>query len=113
MIKFDSRFSPMDEKEVTAYVQQQMVDLGPHLDEKSSLQVRLTKLKNGFEVELTAYQPEGEVQTVGRDTDLFDAIRNAKDGLLHYFVEIEDELHPHERDEKINHLLRNGNIYLH
>lgn len=113
MIKIDNLDPQIDEKEVTAFIQQQMVDLAPHLNEKAALQIRLIKREEGFEVELTAYQEEGEIQTIGFNDDIYDAIRNAKEGLLEYFVTIEDELNPHLRDEKINYLSRHGNLYLH
>jgi len=113
MIKIDNLDPQIDNKEVAAFIQQQMVDLGPHLDSKSSLQVRLVKLKQGFEVELTAFQEEGEIQTIGRDDDIYDAIRYAKDGLIDYFVEVESEINPHLRDDKINYLSRHGSLYLH
>ncbi len=114
MVKIDSKYLNINEKEFTAYIQQQMADLQPHLTDKASLQVRLTEVGKGqFEAEVTAFQEEGEVQTIGRNSDPFDAIRNAKDGLLEYFVEMEAELNPHLRDQKINHLARNGNLYLH
>ncbi|MEM7646732.1 MAG: hypothetical protein AAF203_07485 [Pseudomonadota bacterium] len=109
----DNLDADMNEREIAAYVQQQMVDLTPHLEEKTALQMRLTKRKEGFEAELTATSEEGEIQTIGWDKDICDAIKNAKEGLLEYFVEVEAEQNPRERDEKINHLSRNGNLYLH
>lgn len=114
MVKIDSKNMKINEKEFTAYIQQQMADLQPHLADKSSLQVRLTEVGKGeYEAEVTAYQEEGEIQTVGRHKDPFDAIRNAKEGLLEYFVEMEAEMNPHLRDQKLNHLAQNGNLYLH
>lgn len=113
MIRIHSKGAAIDEKEVTAYIQQQMVELTPHLKEKSALQVKLTKKKEGFEAELTAYQPEGEVQTVGFNKDVYHAIRNAKEGLLEYFVEFEEAMNPLEREEKIKYLSKHGNLYLH
>lgn len=113
MIKIDGFDAKIDEKEVTAFVQQQMVDLTPHLSDKSALQVRLSKRGKGFEVELTAFQEEGEIQTVGFNDDLFDAIRNAKEGLMNYFVEVEDEMNPHLRESKIDYFSKHGSLYLH
>lgn len=113
MVKIDSKIAQIDEKEITAYIQQQMMDLTPHLEEKSALQVRLTQLNDGFEAELTAYQPEGEIQTVGRNPSIFEAIRYAKEGLIDYMVEVEENLHPHLRDDKIELISRHGNLYLH
>ena len=113
MLKIDANASALSEKEIAAYVQQQLVDLGPHLDEEVALQMKLTQVETGFEAELTASTEEGEVQTVGCHEDIYDAIKNAKEGLLAYFVEVEAEINPRLRDEKINHLARNGNLYLH
>ena len=113
MVKIDSQDAKIDQKEVTAYIQQQMADLAPHLTEKASLQVRLIQKKEMYEAEVTAYEEESEIQTVGIDSDVFDAIKNAKEGLLEYFVEVESELRPHERDEKINYLSKHGSLYLH
>lgn len=113
MIQIDAKGATIDEKEVTAFVQQQLMELADHLSDKSSLQVRLTQRKDGFEAELTAFEEEGEIQTVGRHKDIFDAIRNAKEGLLDYFVEVEDQLNPRRREDKINFMSRNGNFYLH
>ncbi len=113
MIKIDTTGTPIDEKEVTAFIQQQMMDLAPHLRDESSLQVRLTQKRGEFQVELTAFEQEGEIQTVGRHKNMFDAIRNAKEGLIEYFVAVEDENNPQLRDEKINFLSRHGNLYLH
>lgn len=113
MLKIDSSRTGYDEKEVTAYIQQQMMDLEPHLEEKTSLQVRLVDIGDEFEAEVTAYVPEGEIQTIGRNANIFDAIRFAKEGLIEYFVAVEDEMNPHDRDAKINHLSRHGNLYLH
>ena len=48
-------------------------------------------------MELTALEEEGEIQTIGRHKDLFAAIRNAKEGLLQYFVETESLINPHLR----------------
>jgi ribosome-associated translation inhibitor RaiA len=113
MIKIDALDTQIDEKEVTAFIQQQMVDLGPHLSEKASLQVRLVKIQETFEVELTAYEEGGEVQTIGRHHDVFDAIRTAKEGLIEYFVEVENELNPQLREDKISYMSRHGSLYLH
>jgi ribosome-associated translation inhibitor RaiA len=113
MITIDSKNLKIDEKEVTAYIQQQMLDLGPHLADKSALQIRLTQKKKGYEAELTAYNASGEVQTVGWNENIFDAIKFAKEGLLEYFVEIQNEIHPQLRDEKIKHISTHGNLYLH
>ena len=113
MVKFDSKSAQIDEKEVTAYIQQQMVELKAHLEEKDSVQVRITQVGSEFEAEVTAYQEEGEIQTIGRHPSPFDAIKHAKEGLIEYFVEVEEELNPQMREEKINHLSRNGNLYLH
>jgi len=113
MIKINAKDLQIDEKEVSAYIQQQMMDLSPHLEEKSALQVRLTQVDKGFEAELTAFREEGEVQTIGWHEDIYDAIKNAKEGLLEYFVEVESENNPRDRDNKINHIHRHGNLYLH
>ena len=113
MIKIDALDAQIDEKEITAFIQQQMVDLAPHLSEESALQVRLVKQKDGFQVELTAFEDEGEIQTIGYNSDIYDAIRNAKEGLLTYFVEVEDARNPHLREEKINLLSKQGSLYLH
>ncbi len=113
MIKIESSSEMIDQKAVTAYIQQQMVELQPHLHEKSALQVKLVQLKNGFEAQLTAIEEEGEIQTIGRHADLYDAIRNAKEGLLDYFVAAEDELNPRLREEKLNYMSKHGNLYLH
>jgi ribosome-associated translation inhibitor RaiA len=113
MVKFDADSLAVDQKEVTAFIQQQMLDLAPHLDEKSALQIRLKQVKNGFEAELTASQKEGEIQTVGWHEDIYSAIRNAKEGLLQYFVEVEEQLNPMLREEKIKYLRQHGSLYLH
>jgi len=113
MIKMDKLGEKIDKKEVAAFIQQQMVELAPHLDEKSALQIKLTQVRNGFEAELTATQLEGEIQTIGWNEDLFDAIKNAKEGLLQYFVDAEDFMNPQLRDEKIKYLSQHGNLYLH
>ena len=113
MLKIDTNGTTLNEKEVTAYIQQQMVDLAPHLEEKSALQVKLSQKNQIFEAELTAYHEEGEIQTVGLNKDLFDAIKNAKEGLLQYFVEVEASVNPRLRDEKIKLLSHKGNLYLH
>ena len=113
MVEFDSDAQQIDQKEVTAYIQQQMMDLKPHMAEKDSLQVRITQVGGEFEAEVTAIQEAGEVQTIGRHPDPYNAIRHAKEGLIEYFVEVEAELNPREREEKLNHLSRNGNLYLH
>lgn len=113
MIKLENLDAQFDTKEVTAFIQQQMMDLTPHLTEKSSLQVQLVKKEEDFEVELTAYQEEGEIQTIGRNHNLFEAIRDAKEGLIEYFVEVEYELNPHGRDDKISYLSQHGSLYLH
>ncbi len=113
MFRIDSNTTQIDEKEIAAYIQQQMVDITPHLVEKSALQIKLTQRKEGYEAELTAFQPEGEIQTVGYNKDIYHAIKNAKEGLLEYFVEFEDAMNPRQREEKIKHLARHGNLYLH
>ena len=116
MLKIDTKDTngtSFNEKEVTAYIQQQMIDLAPHLKDKSALQVKLSQKNQVFEAELTAFQEEGDIQTVGLNKNLFDAIRNAKEGLLQYFVETEATINPHLREEKIQHLSHHGNLYLH
>lgn len=113
MVKIDSERTKLSEKEVSAYIQQQMIDLKPHLHEEDALQVKLTEIGEEFEAEVTAIQQEGEIQTIGRHSDPFDAIRHAKEGLIEYFVEVEAELFPQEREEKINILTRNGSLHLH
>lgn len=113
MVKIHTNEAGIDEKEISAYIQQQMVDLTPHLEEKSALQIKLKKIGDGFEVELTAILNQGEIQTVGWNENIYHAIRNAKDGLLEYFVHVADEENPNQRDEKINYLSRHGNLYIH
>ena len=113
MLKIDAQGTTINEKEVTAYIQQQIVDLAPHLEDKSSIQVKLSRKNRVFEAELTAYHEEGEIQTVGLNKDLFDAIKNAKEGLLQYFVELEALNNPHIREEKIKLISEKGNLYLH
>lgn len=113
MIKIDALDANIDEKDISAFIQQQMADLTPHLSDKAALQIRLIKKDKGFEVEITAFEEEGEVQTIGFHDDLYGAIRNAKEGLIEYFVEVEDALNPTARDAKINHFSRQGNLYLH
>ncbi len=113
MIKIDALDAQIDEKDISAFIQQQMVDLAPHLTAESALQIKLVKRDQGFEVELTAFEAAGEIQTIGFNDNLFDAIRNAKEGLLEYFVEVEDALNPKARDEKINLLSKHGSLYLH
>ncbi len=113
MIKIDANDPQIDEKAISAFIQQQMVDLAPHLSNEAALQIKLVKKDGGFEVELTAYEEAGEVQTIGFHMDLYDAIRNAKEGLLEYFVEVEDALDPKARNEKINLLSKHGSLYLH
>lgn len=113
MIKLNTNDAQIDEKEVTAYIQQQMAELTPHLEEQTAVQVKLTPVDDGYEAEVTAHHPDGDVQTIGWHEDLFDAIKNAKEGLLEYIVETEDEMNPRLREEKIQHLRRNGNLYLH
>lgn len=113
MFTIDSKTAQIDQKEFTAYIQQQMVDLKPHLNDQSALQVKLTEVGELFEAELTAMISEGEIQTVGRHTDPYDAVRNAKEGLIEYFVEIENQINPHLRDEKLKYLSRHGSLYLH
>ncbi|MCB0378740.1 MAG: hypothetical protein KDD33_09630 [Bdellovibrionales bacterium] len=113
MYKVNLESLSINEKEVSAYVQQQMMDLAPHVDPSKPIEVNLIETDRGFEVELTANHLEGFVQTVGADKNLFTAIRNAKEGLLQYFVELEDELEPHKREQVLSHYNRHGNIYLH
>lgn len=113
MIKIDSPALSINKKEVTAYIQQQMMELQPHLQEKSALQVKLKKVAKGYEAELTALHFDGEIQTIGWNENMYDAIKDAKEGLLEYFVEVADELHPHQRDQKINHIRKHGSLYLH
>ena len=90
-----------------------MMDLKPHLAEKDSVEVKVTEVGDEYEAEVTAIQEEGEIQTIGRHKDPYHAIRYAKEGLIEYFVEVEAELYPREREEKIRHLSQNGNLYLH
>ncbi len=113
MLKIDTHGTTINEKEVVAYVQQQMVDLAPHLEDKSSLEVKLSQKNQIFQAELTAFHEEGEIQTVGMNEDLFDAIRNAKEGLLQYFLETEAIINPRLREEKIKLMSHHGNLHLH
>ena len=112
MIKIDSKSDLIDEKEITAYIQQQMAELSPHLEEKTALEVKLTPVNNGFEAEMTAMHPEGQIQTIGWNEDIFDAIKYAKEGMIEYFVEFENEMHPNNRDAKLQYMKRHGNLYL-
>lgn len=113
MIKIDALDANIDPKDISAFIQQQMVELTPHLSDQAALQIRLVKKEGGFEVELTAFETSGEVQTVGFHADIYDAIRNAKEGLLEYFVEVEDALDPGARDQKIQFMTQQGSLYLH
>ena len=110
MSKIDVKGENFNEKEVAAYIQQQMVDLAPHLENQSALQVKLSQKNQVFQAELTAFDGEGEIQTVGFNKNLFDAIKNAKEGLLQYFVETNN---PQLRKEKIKLLSHQSNLYLH
>ncbi len=110
MSKIEIKDATFNEKEVAAYIQQQMVDLAPHLEDQSTLQVKLSQKNQIFEAELTAFHGEGEIQTVGLNKNLFDAIKNAKEGLLQYFVETNN---PRLREEKMRLLSHQGNLYLH
>ena len=113
MIRIDLKGSQIDQKEVTAYIQQQLQELMPHLGEKAALQVKLVQEKEGFEVQLTATRLDGEVQTSGWNENLFDAIKFAKEGLIQYFVEVEDQMNPQVREAKLQYLSQHGNLYLH
>lgn len=103
----------VDQKEVTAFVQQQMVELAPHLNAESPVQLNIAQGKKGYIVELTATHPVGVVQTVGRNKDIFAAIKNAKEGLLEYCLEIESSLNPENRDARIRQILAGESPYLH
>lgn len=113
MIEFETNDTKINQKEISAYVQQQMLDLTPHLNDKSAIEVRVLKSQDDFVVEVAISDDEGEIQTLGRHPDIFNAIRNAKDGLMEYFMEMENQANPHLRDEKINILSQQGNFYLH
>ena len=112
MIRIDGN-AQYDQKELSAYIQQQMNELTPHLEPNSPIEIKLRKKDDGFEVEVTTDHLSGVVQTLGWNENIFHAIKSAKEGLLQYFAEVEDELNPNERDEKINHISRHGNLYLH
>ena len=103
----------INKKEVSAYLQQQLNELAPHIDPASPVELKLTEIDEGFEVELTADHSSGVIQTLGWNQNLFGAIRSAKEGLLDYFVEVEAELNPHKRDERIDQITRHGHLYLH
>jgi|GEM_PF-4720271 len=113
MVKTSLKKVDVSEQEISAFVNQQMAELEPHIDSKTPVEVSLIEGKKGFQVSLTAVHPEGKIQTVGTDEDLFNAIRNAKEGLLDYCVEIEAETNPQFRDSKIDQILKNKNHYLH
>ena len=102
-----------DQKEISAYVQQQLNELAPHIDPTSPVELKLTQVNEGFEVELTTDHSSGVIQTLGWNQNLFGAIKSAKEGLLEYFVEVENELNPNKREERINHISRHGSLYLH
>ena len=103
----------VDEQAVKAFVQQQLVELTPHLAPESPVSLKLTQREKGYEVEMSADHAIGTVETVGQGDDLFLAIKNAKDGLLEYFTEIDDELNPEKREQKIQSITRGGSFYLH
>lgn len=105
--------APFDKKEISAYIQQQVDELTPHLEPNTPIEVKLTKTENGFEVELTTDHLTGVIQTLGWNEDIFHAIRSAKEGLLQYFAEVEAEINPNNREERISHISRHGNLYLH
>ena len=103
----------MDQKEVLAYIQQQMSDLAPHMDSQSPLQLKVVEKQGGFEAELTVDHEAGKIQILGKDKDLFDAIKSAKEGLLDYFVELEDHLNPNRRSSQIQYICRHGTFHIH
>ena len=105
--------APFDKKEISAYIQQQLNELEPHLIPESPLELKLTKRDDGFEAELTADHASGVIQTLGWNQNIFTAIKSAKEGLLDYFTEVESEMNPLKREETINHISRHGNLYLH
>lgn len=113
MLNIDLKTLNVDEQAVKAFVQQQLVELVPHLTPESPVDLKLSQLEKGFEVEMSADHAIGTIQTVGKGEDLFVAIRNAKEGLLDYFSEIADEINPERREQKINNITRNGSFYLH
>jgi len=87
-----------NQKEIHAFVQQQMVDLAPHLQGESPLELTLSQSKDGFQASLKAQHLEGPVETIGKSPDVFNAIISAKEGLLEYCLEIEAETNPFHCD---------------
>ena len=102
-----------NEKEIQAFAQQQLVDLAPHLQGETPLELTLSQSKEGFEASLVAEHFEGQVQTVGKSPDIFNAIINAKEGLLEYCLEMEAELNPRQRHQRIEQILRRQSRWLH
>ena len=102
-----------NQKEIQAFAQQQMVDLAPHLEGETPVELTLSQSKEGFEASLVAEHFEGQVETVGKSPDVFHAIINAKEGLLEYCLEVEAEFNPHQRRQRIEQILRRQSPWLH
>lgn len=103
----------VDEKEINAFVQQQLSDLSPHLADTADLELSLSESKKGFQASLTMKEAPGPVQMVGQSQDLFQAIRLAKEGLIEYCVEIQAQSDPHWRRDKISQILNQKSHWIH
>ena len=113
MAKINVNSQLKDQREITAFVQQQLTDLAPHLAEATALELTLSESKVGFQASLTLNENEGPVQMIGQSDDLYQAIMIAKEGLIEYCVELEAEFQPNRRKDKISRILNQKSHWLH
>lgn len=102
-----------NQKEISAFVKQQLSDLAPHLAESTALELTLSESNSGYQAALILDNEDGPVEMVGQSQDVFQAIRIAKEGLVEYCVELRAQFQPNSRRDKISYILNQKSHWLH
>ncbi len=100
------------DKELQAYIYQQVSELEPFLVPNTQVNVLVQNEKKEKTVKLSANIPEGVIEAEAASEDLYEAISDAKKVLLFQIDEINNETDSLERDIKVRSFM-NKSQWLH
>ncbi len=100
------------DKELQAYIYQQISELEPFLLPNTQVNVLVQNEKKAKSVKLSVSVPAGTLEAEAADKNIYKAIRDAKQVLLFQIDEINNETDSVERDLKVRTYM-NGSHQLH
>ncbi len=93
------------DKELQAYIYQQISELEPFLLPNTQVKVLVQNEKPEKSVKLSVSVVGGTIEAVAADHDIYKAISDAKKVLLYQIDEINNEIDSNERDMKLKSLM--------